>query len=100
MVTVIGNVEIKHPPNPDNSYFHFAKRLKQRYGVSITKETYTELCNSGSQRTIYRHRGTGRVIVVIPINGKQVLAVKDKRREKKLITALPKNSKYKRFINP
>lgn len=67
-------------------YDHFAKRLKQRYGLDITETEYYELCDTTYTTVKVR---VGRKTVIILFKGVPIYAVKQKKKMKLLVTALP-----------
>ncbi len=87
-------------------FHHFAERLKERYGIEINVFDYLDLIQSPAENLKDNHDGT--LVVKIKVNGTAVFAVKQKNRNKFLLTALPdirditnyKESKKHKKVNP
>ncbi len=76
-----------------NNYSHFRSRLKERYGMEITKEEYLELSSCGYYKTTFI--GIGIKYIIINFKGVEVFAIKQKKKYKLLLTALPITNYYK-----
>jgi hypothetical protein len=68
------------------AYFHFNQRLNERYNLNITLPEYVEACKNHFQ-TIKRENH--KLIGLIKIKDVEVLAVRERYRKRRLITALP-----------
>jgi hypothetical protein len=68
------------------SYFHFNERLSMRYGLEITLEEYIELCRYPI-KTILKEQH--KLFGLIQIKGKEVFVVRQRHKDRKLLTALP-----------
>jgi len=68
------------------AYSHFNQRLLERYNIHITLKEYVSLCKSHLQ-TIKREQH--KLIGIIKIKNVEVLVVRQRHKNKKLITALP-----------
>lgn len=67
-------------------YAHFAQRMKERYNLDITPLEYIDLIQ---QRPILQENaGNGRMKVKLQFKGVVILAIKQKKQNKFLITAL------------
>ena len=66
-------------------YEHFALRLKERYGMEITPLQYIHLCQAAFRFDC--DCGEGRVKGWVEFMGQKVYVVKQKNRNKFLITA-------------
>jgi hypothetical protein len=91
--TVVGKIELKQEDqtrgkkNVWEIYLHFAERLKERYGLDISKKEYLSLCNEPFKVLGERPNSTNKVKIVF--KDVEVFAIRSKKG-KKLITALPK----------
>jgi hypothetical protein len=70
-------------------YTHFAKRLKERYGLDITPIEYIDLIQQDF-KTISIEQGKGVSKVLIMFKDVEIIAIKQRNRNKFLVTALPK----------
>ena len=69
------------------AYNHFKERLKERYGLEITPLEYIELITS--QVLVIKDLGSGKNEVKVQFKGVVIRAIKQKNKNKFLITALP-----------
>jgi|ERR1044072_16900 hypothetical protein len=78
------------------SYFHFNERLNLRYQIDITLEEYIEACRYPIKTLL---KETHKLFGLIQIKGKDVFVVRQRKKDRKLLTALPyhnlKDEKYK-----
>lgn len=76
-----------------SSYYHFNQRLVERYGMSVTIDEYRELCTK-QIKTLVNKTGN-KSIGIIEIQGVHVLVAKERKRNRRLITALsPKKKEF------
>ena len=78
----MGNVEIRQ---------HFKRRMKERYGIEVSKKDMKEIIRMLNDRTFVKSKSNSRKVHRINFKGKEVLVVYDKNR-KVLVTALENNA--------
>lgn len=95
MVKVVGYINVSVEQLKINefasAYYHFNDRLNERYGVSISIEEYKELCKTPVHKI--EQPTQNKKVGFLNIKGVDVLVVKEVKRNRRLITALPKNDK-------
>ena len=77
------------------SYFHFNERLNMRYNLDISLEEYIELCRYPIKPIL---KETHKLFGLIKIRNTDVFVVRQRKKDRKLLTALPfdnlQNEKY------
>lgn len=95
MVKVVGYINFSNEQLKINefvsAYYHFNDRLIERYDVSISLEEYKELCKMPVNKI--EKPTQNKKVGFLKIKGIDVLVVKEVKRNRRLITALPKNDK-------
>ena len=74
----MGNVEIR---------FHFKRRVKERYGINLSKRDMKNIMKMIGPKTFVRGRSNSRKVHRVDYKGKELLVVYDTNR-KVLVTAL------------
>lgn len=77
-------------------WFHFAQRLRERYGIDVSFEYYLVLIREKIE-TI-RHLSNHKTMGWLKVQQQEVLVVKERNRNRLLITALAKNSYQIEFL--
>lgn len=75
---------------PIKPFHHFYDRLLERYGITITVFDYLDLIQAPAY--LVKDNLDGTIVCYVRFNGKKILAVKQKNKNKFLLTALPEKN--------
>jgi intein-encoded DNA endonuclease-like protein len=93
-LTIVGKIDIGDMPSRDHfygKYSHFATRLKERYGLEVSKKEYIALCKGQSRLLGADSKyGVSYQKVSIYFKGTEIIAIRKKGNHTLLVTVLPR----------